>query len=143
MKFYCRAVNKWCVTGTPMNTSLSDLKGQFSFLGIEDTPELFSTFLKEMPTCHNVSAALVRRRDHRYSKSGKEKDSPGGVLFTLRNIMMRHSIQMKSRTEQRSIMSLPPKVSFKTIPKFNPNFLSLLHNMLLMYVVNILFRRNM
>ena len=111
MKFYCRAVNKWCVTGTPMNTSLKDLKGQLSFLGIEDIPKFFTTFSKDMTTCCNVSG--------KNSNKSKAKDSPGGVLFTLRNIMMRHSIQMKSCAEQRSIMSLPPKVSFKSFLKFS------------------------
>ena len=127
MKFYCRAVNKWCVTGTPMNTSLKDLKGQFSFLGIEDKTSLFSRFSKDMPTCSKVTAAELQRNGYRYSNSRKQIDSPGGVLFTLRNIMMRHSIQMKSLKEQKSIMSLPPKVSFKlsmkTILKFHLYFL--------------------
>lgn len=118
MKFYCRAVNKWCVTGTPMNTSLKDLKGQLSFLGIEDKSDIFSSFSKDLPTCSKVTAGELRRNEYRYFNSTKQKDSPGRLLFTLRNIMMRHSIQMKSRTEQRSIMSLPPKVSFKSILKF-------------------------
>ena len=31
-----KAVNRWCITGTPLNTDIKDLKAQLSFLGFKD-----------------------------------------------------------------------------------------------------------
>lgn len=101
MFLFFRAVNKWCVTGTPLNTSLKDIRGQLQFLGFQDTAQLFSRFSDQM-----VQRFSQAKKD-RYS----ENDDAGSYIFLLRNIMMRHAIQMKSRAEERSIMSLPPKVN--------------------------------
>ena len=36
--------HKWIVTGTPVNTSINDLKNQLKFLGIEMVEEMFTQF---------------------------------------------------------------------------------------------------
>ncbi len=106
-----KAVNKWCVTGTPMNTSVTDLKGQLAFLGIPDVSQYFSVFAQRMKSHSSAS----RRR----GSCDFFGDRAGGFLFMMRSIMMRHAIQMKSRTEERSIMSLPPKEEKTITIKFN------------------------
>ena len=85
-----------------MNTTLNDLKGQLSFLGLENLGSIF-TNLKN----NDMSSQFNRSKKRAWLSS---KNDVGRCLFLLRNIMMRHSIQMKSRTENRSLMSLPPKV---------------------------------
>jgi SNF2 family DNA or RNA helicase len=101
---YDRAANKWCVTGTPMNTSVSDLRGQLDFLEIQRLPNLFAVFSRTMKSHFQKSTS--RRR----SVANSSDDGVGKFLFFMRNITMRHAIQMKSRIEDTCIMTLPPKV---------------------------------
>jgi hypothetical protein len=83
-----------------MNTTFNDLKGQLSFLGFENAGAIFTKLNDDM-------ASKSSRSSKHYVSS---RIDAGRCLFLLRNIMMRHSIQMKSRAEDRSLMSLPPKV---------------------------------
>jgi len=39
-----QADNKWLVTGTPINTTVIDLKNQLNFIGIENTTQMMETF---------------------------------------------------------------------------------------------------
>jgi hypothetical protein len=86
-----------------MNTSLSDLRGQLTFIGIQKVPQLFTVFQSLMKEHFGPK----KTRGHSWSPS---KSRNGDFLFLMRNIMMRHSIQMKSREEEANIMTLPPKV---------------------------------
>ena len=93
-----------------MNTSVKDLKGQLSFIGINNVASYFSVFSEKM-------------KSHFYKSSRRNSydaldDKPGQFLFMMRSIMIRHAIQMKSRAEGRSIMTLPPKVSFSHLVCF-------------------------
>mmetsp|Transcript_17991 Transcript_17991/g.26380 ORF Transcript_17991/g.26380 Transcript_17991/m.26380 type:complete len:1495 (-) Transcript_17991:800-5284(-) len=85
--------NKWCVTGTPMNTSIADLRNQLAFVGIQHTKAMFGVF---------------------NSSSDGSDDWKGSFLFTMRNLMMRHSMKQKQRANGKDLMSLP-SISHHTI----------------------------
>ena len=87
-----------------MNTSLSDLRGQLTFIGIQKVPQLFSLFESTMKEHFRYNKSNRRQSLNSYASRN------GDFLFLMRNIMMRHSIQMKSRVEEANIMTLPPKV---------------------------------
>lgn len=89
-----------------MSTSLNDLRGPLSFLGFDNVPQLFSKFANQMQ--RHFGKSKRSRRQHSYSLYSDCKH--GDFLFLMRNIMIRHAIQMKSRIGGRSIMTLPPKV---------------------------------
>jgi SNF2 family DNA or RNA helicase len=88
------ADHKWIVSGTPINTSVLDLKSQLSFLGIENVQSLFNMF------CNT--------RNYAYSSEG-DIGSPAELLFFLRNIMMRHAQKQTYRGTYTTLMSLPAK----------------------------------
>ena len=96
------AVNKWCVTGTPMNTTPKDLKPQLTFVGVSYLDKMFSHFSNNMEDVFNT-----KRRRHSYNSS----TLIGPFLFLMRNVMIRHAITQVGRVTKRGIMSLPPKVS--------------------------------
>jgi SNF2 family DNA or RNA helicase len=85
------ADHKWLVSGTPVNTSIRDLKNQLSFIGIERVESLFKVFCGE----HN-------------SRNG-DIESPGELIFFLRSIMMRHKQNQTYRGTKTTLMSLPAK----------------------------------
>ena len=87
--------HKWLVSGTPVNTSISDLKSQLKFLGIEMVDEMFRTF------CYS------ERRRARESTGAIE--APGKLLFFLRSIMMRHTQKQTYSGTETTLMSLPAK----------------------------------
>ena len=82
------AQNRWLVSGTPISSTIKDLKNQLNFLGIQSIESIFKTF--------------------REGKSG-DVGSPGEMLFFLRNILMRHTQAMKYRGTDTTLMSLPAK----------------------------------
>lgn len=98
------AVNKWCVTGTPMNTSPKDLKSQLSFIGINHVDQMFSLFANAMRDLFS-SNNKKRHRWHDFDYLACK----GPFLYFMRNIMIRHSITQTSRSSNVAIMSLPPK----------------------------------
>lgn len=86
------ADHKWLVTGTPVNTSIKDLKSQFKFIGIENVDAMFAKFCS----------------DSRKRESG-EIGEPHELLFFLRSVMMRHTQKQTYRGTGTTLMSLPPK----------------------------------
>jgi hypothetical protein len=92
------------MSGTPVNTTLMDLKNQLSFLGIQDHSDLMEYF----------KGSFFRHVND--SSVGKKNDDipvPGLGLFTffMRSIMMRHSQNQTYTGTNTTLMSLPPKVS--------------------------------
>ncbi len=86
-----------------MNTSVKDLRGQLAFIGIKNVSSYFSVFAANLRSHFKSSSK-------RSACASSSSDNVGKFLFMMRSIMMRHAIQMKSREENRSIMTLPPKV---------------------------------
>lgn len=97
------AANKWCVTGTPMNTSPRDLRSQLSFIGISNIDQMFSLFMSAMG---DVFSANKRKR---YRWNVDSYLCVGPFLYFMRNVMIRHSITQTTRDSNVAIMSLPPK----------------------------------
>ncbi|CAK9225479.1 unnamed protein product [Sphagnum troendelagicum] len=86
-----QADRRWCCTGTPINTSIYDLYGQFLFLKLEPLDNK-STFRKR-----------IGRPYERQCKS----DDQTVLLWTLNKIMIRHTKQQKFNG--RELLRLPPK----------------------------------
>lgn len=86
-------------TGTPVNTSISDLKGQLQVLGIDNLNEMFDVF-------EHKNAKGKKR------KEGRESAVPslGRFSFFIRSVMMRHSQNQKYLGTQTTLMSLPQMV---------------------------------
>jgi len=110
-KALCRltAVNKWCVTGTPMNTTPMDLKSQFNFIGISYVDKMFQLFANSMTASFNGA----HRRKNRWDAN--ENYSIGPFLFFMQNVMIRHSIAQTTRSSNVGIMTLPPKVRLEIV----------------------------
>jgi len=98
------AVNKWCVTGTPMNTTPRDLKTQLSFVGINNVDKMFSVFANSMGVVFNPSGGRRRGRGN-YTNA-----AIGPFLFFMRNVMIRHALTQTGSDSHTGIMTLPPKV---------------------------------
>ena len=111
------AVNKWCVTGTPMNTTPKDLRGQLSFIGVSHLDKMFSIFTESMCDLFNSS----RKRRRGYTESG----SVGAFLFLMRNVMIRHAIDQTGRDSNTGIMVLPPKVRTHSLVNCSDDILNL------------------
>ena len=109
------AVNKWCVTGTPMNTTPKDLRGQLSFIGVSHLDKMFSIFAESMSKLFNKSS---RRRSF-------GNPSVGAFLFLMRNVMIRHSIDQTGRDSNTGIMVLPPKVRTHSLVNCSDDSLNL------------------
>ncbi|KAG0572879.1 hypothetical protein KC19_VG131700 [Ceratodon purpureus] len=86
-----KADRRWCCTGTPINTSIYDLYGQFLFLKL-DPLDSKSTF---------------RRRIGRPYERQCKSDDQTVLLWTLNKIMIRHTKQQKFNG--RELLRLPPK----------------------------------
>jgi len=86
------ADHKWLVSGTPVNTSLQDLKNQLKFIGMEDVDSYFSRFYSSY-----------------HGRRNQEISRPGHLIFMLRNIMMRHTQKQRYRNTKTTLMSLPVK----------------------------------
>lgn len=99
------AANKWCVTGTPMNTTPMDLKSQLRFVGLSYVDKIFSMFNSNMSAVFKSNGGRKRRRS--YESSGNREIGP--FLFFMKNIMIRHSLSQTNRETKKLIMSLPAK----------------------------------
>lgn len=105
------ADNKWMVSGTPVNTTVMDLRNQFKFLGID--------VLAEMETFK--SSFFRQIGDPSTSKSTTTRELPGIGLFNffMRNLLIRHSQSQKYSGTNTTLMSLPPKTERVTTVKFS------------------------
>jgi len=90
------ADHKWIVSGTPMNTDVSDLKNQLKFLGFEHVDKSFNQIYY-----------------YTRSNNGKKEIDMDRLLYYLRPIIMRHSQEQKYRGTATTLMSLPPKTERK------------------------------
>jgi len=84
------ADHKWLVSGTPLNTSLKDLKNQLKFIGIQQVESYFSKIFSK-------------------PHGNKVKVNPYYLVFMLRSIMMRHTQKQMYRNSKTTLMSLPSK----------------------------------
>eukprot|EP01041_Mallomonas_annulata_P008704 gene8704-17985_t len=93
---------RWCVTGTPVNTKLSDFAGQFRFLGIPilNSPKYWNEIISKPST--------------RYYKDLQMNDIDPDLGFSslmtlLRRVVMRHSKTMKYKNSGECLVLLPSK----------------------------------
>jgi len=101
------AENKWCVTGTPINTAITDLKNQLKFIGVDHVDHYFRK-CDALWLNHSLNAPRKLGRSHDFFSSLKEAPI-GNFLFLFRAILMRHTMKMTSRGTNTDLMSLPPK----------------------------------
>lgn len=98
----------WCVTGTPVSTSLADLSNQLKLIGLENLNEYFDIFrCSVMKIINDPSKAKERGRTR-----SPRHDSRlfGHFLFFMRNLMMRHTKTQKYMGTDTDLMALPAKV---------------------------------
>lgn len=100
------AENRWAVTGTPINTSVRDLKNQLKFIGIEHVEKTFRRF-EPLWTSHIEGNGSCWR-----NSSSCYKSPFGSFLFFMRGLIIRHSIKMKRCHDSRSLVPLPEKVTW-------------------------------
>ncbi|GAQ84668.1 DEAD-box protein [Klebsormidium nitens] len=101
------AERRWCCTGTPINTSISDLYGQFTFLKLSPFNTL-ATFQKEigMPFEH---------ASHGHGSSGAGR---AVLVDLLSKVMIRHTKSQKINGEE--LLVLPPKTQVDMPVHFSP-----------------------
>ncbi|XP_024528527.1 DNA repair protein RAD5A-like [Selaginella moellendorffii] len=97
-----KANRRWCCTGTPINTSIYDLYGQFLFLKLEPLDN------------KNVFRKKIGRPYERHCKN----DDQTALLWTLNKIMVRHTKQQKFNG--RELLMLPPKTEQDLPVTFTP-----------------------
>ncbi|CAB9523044.1 regulator of chromatin subfamily A member 3-like 1 [Seminavis robusta] len=97
------ADHKWLVSGTPVNTTLGDLRNQLTFLGVEEAGPMMEKF-KETAFVHAVDPSVGKHAVHTM-----ETPSFGNLLFFLRNIMLRHTQKQTYRGTSTTLMMLPKK----------------------------------
>lgn len=97
------AENRWAVTGTPINTSVKDLKNQLKFIGIEHVEKKFRRF-EPLWTSHVEGNGGCWR-----SSSSCFKSPFGSFLFFMRGLIIRHSIDMKRCPGGLGLVPLPEK----------------------------------
>ena len=98
------AYHKWCVTGTPISTSIRDLLGQLKYIGLDNASEYFNVFGYTVMDHTNDRTQTQRK--------WFDRRKVGHFTFFMRNVMMRHSMNQKYKNTDTKLMSLPPKVSF-------------------------------
>ena len=98
------ADNKWLVSGTPINTTVNDLKNQMKFLGIQHSSAIMELFRGSF--FRDIGDPSTRK-----SMTKLEIPGRGAFNFLMRNIMIRHSQAQKYTGTNTTLMSLPPKVS--------------------------------
>jgi SNF2 family DNA or RNA helicase len=102
--------NKWLVSGTPVNTSLNDLRSQLVFLGVEDVETIFSNFTESVLRHTNDSQAATHRRRRRFVPTLATSPRIGHFTFFMRSVLLRYSQKQTYRNSTTTLMSLPPKV---------------------------------
>lgn len=100
------------ISGTPVCTSLNDLKNQLKFIGIENVEGLFKGFARLME--HTSDRAGGRGR--RGKASGRVI---GHFLFFIRAVLIRHAQQQKYRGTDTTLMQLPPKTHRSVLVDFS------------------------
>ncbi|CAB9505789.1 regulator of chromatin subfamily A member 3-like 1 [Seminavis robusta] len=109
------ADHKWLVSGTPVQTSLVDLKNQLNWLGIENVNEMFQVFkttLEHTNDRNSGQGQSRRRRSYSYGPCGNNGHVVlGHFMFFLRTCLIRHSQKQTYRgtTPKVTLMQLPPK----------------------------------
>jgi hypothetical protein len=90
------ADHKWLVLGTPVNTTIKDLKNQLSVVGIEHVESMFRVF-----------CGSSKSRRTRFS-SAEDVAAPGGLLFFLRNVLFLGPPYEKENTFATRTLVLEP-----------------------------------
>jgi hypothetical protein len=99
--------NDYLYAGTPVNTSLNDLKNQIKFIGVQDGESMFKNFNESV--CRHVNAPPVRRNDEP-DDDAKALPCLGHFTFFMRSVILRRSQKQTYRPTSTTLMSLPPKV---------------------------------
>jgi SNF2 family DNA or RNA helicase len=98
----------WCVTGTPVSTSLNDLSNQLKLVGIEHVAEYFEIFRNTvMKTINDRSKTKDRGRSNTHKPDNRLF---GHFLFFMRSLMIRHTKTQKYLGTDTDLMALPAKV---------------------------------
>ena len=105
------------LTGTPVQTSLTDLRNQLKFLGLECVDEMFQTFGGTLRHTNDRAAKALsnRRRRRRFGVDADDESSVdhlfGHFLFLMKTLLIRHAQQQTYRgtPTRTTLMSLPPK----------------------------------
>jgi len=99
------AENKWCVTGTPVNTNMNDLKMQLKFVGLSHVNDYFSVF---------NATTFARIHGGKQNKDQSEDFRQfGHFSFLMRNVVLRHAMKQQYRKSSTDLMQLPPKTERK------------------------------
>jgi SNF2 family DNA or RNA helicase len=109
------ADHKWAVTGTPVNTSLSDISNQLRLIGIENVAEYFELFRETVfKIVKDSSFSTGNRRRRRSYDCRTNYELFGPFVFFMRTLMIRHSKKMKYLGTDTELMALPEKVRIKS-----------------------------
>ena len=94
---------KWCVSGTPMNTTVRDLRNQMDFIGFDrnHTGIMFHRFLQ---ICNER-----KKNERRGITTYSDRSRVGEFLMIMRSILMRHTMRQKTTVTKLSLMQLPDK----------------------------------
>jgi hypothetical protein len=99
-----------CHQGTPISTTLVDLKNQLEWLGLENVNEMFGCFKRLLAHTNDPSAGAGQGRRGRRHKISKGRIF-GHFTFLMRAVMMRHAQNQSYAGTSNTLMSLPPKAS--------------------------------
>ena len=99
---------RWCVTGTPFNTSVLDLLGQLKFLRLHG----FDDHQTWESKCVKPFASFQKH------PSNGPADSLSALLLPLRHAMVRHEKTQLWGKPPKPLLTLPPKVESMRIIKW-------------------------
>lgn len=97
---------RWAVSGTPMNTAISDLAGQCRSLGLLP---LGDPIYWDILAGKKTGNARYSRRAILENSLSSESNGYSAILAILRRVLLRHGKSMKYAKGEEDLLSLPPK----------------------------------